>query len=836
MKRLWPLLFFALLPVLPLWRCFFLGEGIGLFNKIRQMAPWNGPAPTQPWDVLQADGVLQFYPWRDMVFKAWSHGQLPLWNNYELAGTPLLANSQSAGFYPPHVFMGVLHVPTPLAVLLLAWFHLFWAGLGTYLLARRFGASKIGAAVAGASFEISAFMLAWTGLPSVITTIAWIPWLLFAIKGVFELHPMRLKIVEECRQDLNPVQPDPARDELTAHARLILARSNVARKRYLRVTLLASLSAGMMLLAGHLQFAAYGFAATFVLATCLAGGSLLESLGHQHRIIMFKIEGDAQREVAHRIGRLPIRMQPWAGSSFRALLAVALGFALAAPQLLPVLSYSQFSHRKNTASAGGYAAYTAGAIKPFELANLTNAYNLGSPRTPVPLGEHTISAYWPALEKPGANLAESAVTIGPFVAGLLCLLPWKRKSLWPLALLAIVALLVALGTALNWPLYFLVPGWSSTGSPGRVIVLFVLSASVLAGIAIAGDRASDETGRVQRFVALLCPLVLTAICVLVGQTGASDKTAPMAAEAANQAMTPALLGALIGMAGIAVLIFPAAAKYRPGLVVVPVLLAWLGYAGNIIPTGQPIPVQDPKGFDRVAFINRDWSLLVAAPALAPPNTAYLLGEHELAGYDSLLHKDTKALLDSVDGQDAAPPANGNMVFVKPTANPGKLRDSGVSEVESIRPLPPLGDAAPEGGIYRYRINPTTTEYRMSDGGLALGRIEVGRVVSSGGPAEILSESFSQVVVKATGPGRLTLRDRNMPGWLAKIDGKHVPVQGTTWREVVLPPGEHTIEFNYVPPGLMIGLYIGVPAWLLLIGLTIAARPTRKSDTSAPKLT
>ena len=57
MKRYWPLLFLPLIAIIPLWRCVFLGEAIGPFDQIRQMAPWNGPKPAQPWDVLQADGV-----------------------------------------------------------------------------------------------------------------------------------------------------------------------------------------------------------------------------------------------------------------------------------------------------------------------------------------------------------------------------------------------------------------------------------------------------------------------------------------------------------------------------------------------------------------------------------------------------------------------------------------------------------------------------------------------------------------------------------------------------------------------------------------------------------
>src|ERR1044072_7680583 len=96
LRRYWPILFLALLPLLPLYKAILVGEAIGPFDQIQQMAPWSQPAPDEPWDVVQADGVLQFYVWRDLVFDSWGKGQVPLWNPYQLAGTPLLANSQSA--------------------------------------------------------------------------------------------------------------------------------------------------------------------------------------------------------------------------------------------------------------------------------------------------------------------------------------------------------------------------------------------------------------------------------------------------------------------------------------------------------------------------------------------------------------------------------------------------------------------------------------------------------------------------------------------------------------------------------------------------------------------
>ncbi|HWA82820.1 MAG TPA: hypothetical protein VG820_05280, partial [Fimbriimonadaceae bacterium] len=346
---------------------------------------------------------------------------------------------------------------------------------------------------------------------------------------------------------------------------------------------------------------------------------------------------------------------------------------------------------------------------------------------------------------------------------------------------------LALGTILNWPLYFLVPGWSATGSPGRIVALFVLTACVLAGIAV--PKEEDSTSKSQRNAAVAAPFLFGMLCLLASQAGASPDNAPLAAAAFSAAVGPAVLGGLVGSIGIALLVIPALAKYRPVLLAFPLLLAWLGYASDIVPSGRPLEVQPPASFDRVAYVNKDWSPHVAPPALTPPNTAYLLGRHEIAGYDSLLHRDTDALLKDIDGADPAPPANGNMMFVKPSADERKLADAGVTTILTRNP---------DGSV----------ESRSIDG--------AGRVLSPQGKGEIVEETFSKLVVRATGPGRLVVRDRNMPGWLAKVDGKHVPIEGSLWREVDLPAGEHVVEFNYVPPGMMAGVAAAAVGWLAIV--------------------
>ncbi len=694
LQRIWPIIFFALLPLLPLWRCVFLGQAIGPFDEIRQMAPWNGPSPDQPWDVLQADSVLQFYPWRDMVFDSWGHGQMPLWNPYELAGYPLLANSQSGGLYPPHVLIGVSHLPTALGITLLAWFHLAWAGLGVYFLARRLGANRVGATVGGASFALSTFMLAWTALPSVIETCSWIPWMLAAIFWLFE-----------------------------------------SEKR-LRPFALLALSTGMMFLAGHLQFCAYGLMAATLALLALGIAKL-------------------------KTGKAALLL---------GVGAMALGGLIAAPQLIPVLDYSKFSHRKTAPTEIGYQAYVGNALQLWEASTVALPNDDGNPRTWATSEAGRTSAYWPQYVKPGANFAESAICIGLLVFALMVRVPWRSRKLWPIAAVGLLALLIAFGTPLNRLLYFGVPGWSASGSPARIEVLFVMCGCALAAL---GFRNFEESNRAN-FIRHAVLVVLAAIFILTILIAPElpEQVAFVWDSSRALARSSMLLGAITALLVLFGL-HTRNPKTKMFAVAAPILIGTF-YIFNIVPTGHPLePVQiEPNA--RIAAINGHWGLFgPPKEAILPPNTASLSRAHELGGYDSLLHNDTVQYLKSVNRMDPAPPENGNMMFIKPSVDSKRLAESGVTEV---------WQRAPDGSVVKTPI------------------AGPGRASTPIGTAQITQEDYQSVTAKASGPGLLTLRDRNMPGWGVQVDGKAAELKGTLWREVDLSAGDHTVVFNYQPRG------------------------------------
>jgi hypothetical protein len=772
----WPLFLLALVAILPLWNAISNGETIGPFDQVRHLAPWNGPETARPIDILQADGVLQFYSWRDMVLESWGKGQVPAWNPFELAGTPLLANSQSGGFYPPHILLGILHVATPLALLVLAWLHLFWAGLGTYLLARKLGSSKAGGSLAGCAFALSPFMLGWTALPSVITTVSWIPWMLALIVSLFS-EPPHTRAAKSFKWN-----PEVA--SFSGNPELRKATSADRRRHTFRN--LAGLGActAMMVLGGHLQFCAYGFLAAGLLAVYLT----VERMVH------------VKAEAKGAVGKLAL-----------IVVALVLGLLLAAPQLLPVLSFAKFSHRANTASEQGYADYVGGAIPGYALQSVAFPTAVGNPTQPLEGGFKGENGYWPALSSRGMDFSETALSVGPLVFVLLFLMPRPKRASAALVLIGAVSLLLGLGTVANKPLYFLVPGWSASGSPGRVVVLFVLAASVLAGLAV--DRLpSLPPKRIALTVAAagllgllgaLAPILFG--IVYNGFWAPTDKIQPLIRNTVAGQLP--LFLATLAIAGAAI----ALARYQTPLrAVLPIgaaACALLAYGWSLIPTGLPLSKISGDHTTRYAFINSKWPLVGELDsALAPPDTAAASRIHELAGYDSLMHRDTVAMLAAVDNHDAAAAANGNLMFVKPKADPKALEEAGVGQVLSLDILPQLGEPS-----------------QIIDG-INVYLLKGNRVTGVKGTIE--AEDYRSLRISASGPGKLVLKDRMMPGWTATVDGKPATVQAQDstlgkglWRSLDVPPGTHTVLFTYSPPGMLVG-FIAAAFGLAAIGLLL----------------
>ena len=102
------------------------------------------------------------------------HGEFPFWNPYNNCGVPFLAQWNTMPLYPPALFY--LALPLKWSLGMFSLLHLWWAGLGMYLLARRWTGNNFAAAFAGIAFAFNGFTLNLIMWPSHIATFSWLPW------------------------------------------------------------------------------------------------------------------------------------------------------------------------------------------------------------------------------------------------------------------------------------------------------------------------------------------------------------------------------------------------------------------------------------------------------------------------------------------------------------------------------------------------------------------------------------------------------------------------------------------------------------------------------------
>ncbi len=145
------------------------------------LLPGLGGFPYPPAPGAYSDLVITHYPNALFLRRAiLEFKTIPLWSDMILSGYPFAANPLSGLWYPPG-WLTIL-LPLPLAMNLLVFLHLFWGGLGLFLLLRREGLSA-GAALFGAmAFEAMPKLFAHYGAGhlTLLYAIPWTPWLLLA--------------------------------------------------------------------------------------------------------------------------------------------------------------------------------------------------------------------------------------------------------------------------------------------------------------------------------------------------------------------------------------------------------------------------------------------------------------------------------------------------------------------------------------------------------------------------------------------------------------------------------------------------------------------------------
>src|SRR3989344_5549794 len=140
---------------------------------------WEAGIPHKP---IGDDQIRIFYPERTFTNEMLANNTIPLWNPYIFAGTPFLANFQSAIFYPLNILYFFL--PQIIAWSFLLFIQPIMALFFMYLFLSLFRLAKPAVWLGIIAFGFSGFMLVWSQENAVVAQSAlWLPLVLFGIEG-----------------------------------------------------------------------------------------------------------------------------------------------------------------------------------------------------------------------------------------------------------------------------------------------------------------------------------------------------------------------------------------------------------------------------------------------------------------------------------------------------------------------------------------------------------------------------------------------------------------------------------------------------------------------------
>jgi len=197
MKRLTPVLFIIFLAIVFFWQFFIKGllpipadTIVGLYHPFRDLYTKNYPNGVPFKNFLITDPVRQQYLWRELAISAEKKLELPLWNPYNFAGTPLLANFQSGFFY----FLNVLFlvIPFSMAWSLIIFLGPLLSGVFLYLYLNNLKLSKWASLLGAISYSFCGFSVAWMEWGTITHVSLWLPLILLSIDNLF-LNKRKLK-------------------------------------------------------------------------------------------------------------------------------------------------------------------------------------------------------------------------------------------------------------------------------------------------------------------------------------------------------------------------------------------------------------------------------------------------------------------------------------------------------------------------------------------------------------------------------------------------------------------------------------------------------------------
>ena len=137
----------------------------------------------QGYGLIGGDLYTYYFPQKSFLVDRLHNGEFPLWNNLVGHGYPLVAESQTAPFYPAHLLYGLLSLNNAYNGVQLL--HYVLAFVFTWMLARKFGCAQAGSLLAALVYTYGWFptriCLEWA-----IISGAWLPLAFWAVEAFLE--------------------------------------------------------------------------------------------------------------------------------------------------------------------------------------------------------------------------------------------------------------------------------------------------------------------------------------------------------------------------------------------------------------------------------------------------------------------------------------------------------------------------------------------------------------------------------------------------------------------------------------------------------------------------
>ena len=737
-----------------------------------------GQAIPIPDDIFVSDLADGDFPVRVEAGRLIRAGELPLWTTRIWTGFPLQV-------WVTEPFSLALFAALPPA-LALGWYIALWllaAALGAYALARRLGASRAGGFLAGFAFAWSGFVVCQLRHLGALAVVA--------------LFPAALLCLERA-----------AGGGLERPA----ARALPLRRRFLWLAGFAAVF-GLQLLAGFPQST---YNAALVYAALIAARCLW-------------LLAPAAGGPGWRAGAVPAF-----GLAAGALAAVAIGALVGMVQLLPLRELGTLSDR----SGGG----------AFEWATAYNYWPRNALTFLVPYVNGDISDQ----SYRGRSIFWEDYGYVGLVTVLLALLAAATRirrfaiAFWVVAGLVAYGLVLGSATPLFRIAFAFVPGLSTFRFPTRFLFIVELALALLGGLGLTTLQELLAHRLRRGGLALVAPLVAAA---LAAGTAADlvyhNRRQNPLVDAGRWLAQPASAAAILATGEQGRVYSPGhqqlhtAAFYRAG-----------GWSGDLGPYIAHREVLQPN-----ANLLHGVASLDGYAGIEPRWTVDLIGDHNRLGIINQLHRLER-------GRLVAVPAFFNLLealsvrwLILPSRVPGDRIEhvASVGNAEVYR----LPGALPRARVVgQARLVDSTDQFRRL---LLNGAIDLRREVAlhdpaaadiiaglspaepgpgAAGEARISVDRATAVVVETVAPrgGLLLLADTWFPGWEATVDGRPTPVlrANVAHRAVLLPPGNHRVEFTFRPASTTTGFALGAVGLIILLGaVALLARPNTKTSDGPP---